>query len=36
MRERKKKKEREGKILYIPSSWVIYIGLYKLSWVEQV
>jgi hypothetical protein len=37
MRERKKrKKKREGKILYIPSTWVIYIGLYKLSWVVQV
>jgi hypothetical protein len=39
MQKKKKKKkeeeeEREGNILYILRTWVIYIGLYKLSRVE--
>ena len=33
-KKKEEKEEREGNILYILRTWVIYIGLYKLSRVE--
>jgi hypothetical protein len=36
MKEKKIKREKEKKILFIQRTWVTFIELYKLGWVERV